>query len=76
MKIEELHINHIKLAFAEMQTREDLLDLLNYAKPLIYGNQSVPFELRQITFYANPKRSINSYKEFKIKKKSGAAENI
>ncbi|WP_051605734.1 reverse transcriptase domain-containing protein [Polaribacter sp. Hel_I_88] len=76
MKIEKEHIKYIQDEFATMQSREDFLDLLNYAKPLIYGDNYIPFELKQITYYANPKRSRKAYKEFQIKKKSGGVRTI
>jgi hypothetical protein len=76
MKIEKKHIKYIQGEFAAMQSREDFLDLLNYVKPLIYGDNYIPFELKQITYYANPKRSRKAYKEFQIKKKSGGTRTI
>jgi RNA-directed DNA polymerase len=76
MKIEKEHIKYIQNRFALMQSRTDFLDLLNYTKPLIYGEEAIKFELKQITFYANPKRSQKAYKEFQIKKKSGGARTI
>lgn len=76
MKIEKVHIKYIQDEFATMQSRADFLDLLNYAKTLIYGKEAFPFELKQITFYANPKSSNKAYKEFQIKKKSGGIRTI
>ncbi len=76
MKLEQSHIDKIKTAFEKMQTREDFLQLLNEAKLFIYGENAVPFELRQLTWYANPKLCKNRYKEFNIKKKSGAQRTI
>jgi hypothetical protein len=76
MKIEQAHIDQIRIAFEKMQTREDLLHLLNEAKPLVYGEKSIPFELKQITWYANPKLAKKRYIEFKIRKKSGAPRTI
>lgn len=76
MKQEQIHINQIRTAFKNMQTKEDLLQVLNEAKPLIYGENAVPFELKQLTYYANPKLGKKRYTEFKIKKKSGAERTI
>jgi len=76
MKTEETHIKTIKAAFEKMQTRQDLLHLLNDAKPLVYGEKAIPFELKQLTWYANPKLSNPRYKTFSIKKKSGAERTI
>lgn len=76
MKIEPSHINQIKASFEKMQTKEDLLQLLNQVKPLIYGEKTIPFDLKQLTWYANPKLSLKRYTEFKIKKKSGSERSI
>ena len=76
MKLEQTHINQIKIAFQKMQSKEDLLHLLNEAKPLVYGEKTVPFELKQLTWYANPKLGGKRYKEFKIMKRSGAFRSI
>lgn len=76
MKLEQAHIDHIRIAFEKMQTKEDFLQLLNDAKTLVYGEQAVPFELKQLTFYANPKLGIKRYTEFKINKKSGGVRYI
>ena len=76
MKQEQVHFNQIKTAFEKIQSREDLLHLLNEVKPLIYAEKAVPFELKQLTWYANPKLSGKRYTEFKINKKSGAQRSI
>ena len=76
MKIQQENIDQIISAFEKMQSKEDLLCLLNQAKPLIYGEKTIPFSLKQITYYANPKLGIKRYSEFNIKKKSGAERNI
>ena len=76
MKQEQAHIDQIRTTFEKMQSREDLLHLLNEAKPMIYGDKAVPFELKQLTWHANPKLGIKRYAEFKIKKKSGAERCI
>jgi retron-type reverse transcriptase len=76
MKQEQTHIDQIRTAFEKMQSREDLLHVLNEAKPLVYGDKAVPFELKQLTLYANPNLGRKRYAEFKIKKKSGAERCI
>ncbi len=76
MKIEQLHIDQIRIAFENMQSKEDLLQVLNEAKPLIYGEKAIPFELKQLTWYSNPKLARKRYKVFKIKKKSGSERTI
>jgi retron-type reverse transcriptase len=76
MKIEQTHLDQIKTAFEKMQSKEDLLQLLNGVKPLVYGEKAVPFDLKQLTWYANPKLGRKRYAQFIIKKKSGADRTI
>ena len=71
MKLEQTHIDQIRTAFEKMQSKEDLLQLLNEVKQLIYGEKAVPFDLKQLTWYTNPKLNRKRYTQFKIKKKSG-----
>jgi len=76
MKLEQAHIDQIRTAFEKMQSREDLLHVLNEAKPMVYGDKAIPFQLKQLTWYANPKLGRKRYTEFKVKKKSGAERSI
>ena len=76
MKPEQAHIDQIRAAFEKMESREDLLHVLNVAKPMVYGDKAVPFQLKQLTWYANPKLGRKRYTEFKVKKKSGAERSI
>ncbi|MFZ4412021.1 MAG: reverse transcriptase domain-containing protein [Bacteroidales bacterium] len=76
MKLEQAHINKIRIAFEKMQSREDFLHLMNEAKPMVYGEKAVPFELKQLTLYTNPKSGTKRYTSFKIKKKSGSERSI
>jgi len=76
MQLTPAHISKIRAAFDNMQSKEDLLTLLNEAKPFVYGEQAVPFELKQLTWYANPELGRKRYKLFTIKKKSGSDRQI
>ncbi len=76
MQLNHSHINQIRSSFFKMQSKEDLLDLLNTVKSLLYGERAIPFEIKQLTWYANPKLGRNRYREFKIKKKSGSFRTI
>lgn len=59
-----------------MQSREDLLAVLNLAKSFIYGEKAIPFKLKQLTYYSNPKLGGKRYTDFKTRKKSGGTRNI
>lgn len=74
MKSEIIHINHIKESFAEMNSKEDFLALLNYCKGLIYGGNVKPFEMKQLNYYSAGAK--NKYSAFNIRKKSGAERTI
>ncbi|MEP7269402.1 MAG: reverse transcriptase family protein [Saprospiraceae bacterium] len=76
MNIEQTHIEHIKEAFSKIQSREDLLHLMNEAKILVFGDKAIPFELKQISYYSNPNKCKNRYSQITIKKKSGADRSI
>ena len=76
MKIEKEKIVYIKSEFKKMQKRQELLALLNFANSILYGDNYIPFQLRHITYYSFSNNSRKAYKEFKIKKKSGAERVI
>ena len=76
MKLNQEHINQIKTAFKKMQNKEDLLSIMNFVKPLVYGDNFVPFDLKQLTYYANHNIRGKVYKEFQIQKKSGGYRTI
>ena len=72
MKQDQPNIDLVKTSFAKMESKEDFLALLNLAKPMIYGEKAIPFQMKQITWYSNPNAGGKRYITFKIKKKSGA----
>ena len=72
MKIEQVHIDHIRKQFAELQNKEDLVKLLNNAKNILYGEECKPVRLKSLTYYANPVLCQQRYQIFTIKKKSGS----
>lgn len=76
MKIEQQHIDQIRQNFACMQNKEDLVSLLCEAKNILYGKECKPFELKSLTYYANPALCKKRYTKFTIKKKSGSERTI
>lgn len=76
MKIEKKHKDYFRKQFAEMQTKQDLLVLLSEAKDMLYGEKTMAFQLKSLTYYANPKNCKKRYKTFTIKKKSGKERTI
>lgn len=76
MKPTNEQIDQIRSAFAALQSRKDLLNLLNQVKPILYGDKCIPFTLRQLTYYSFANTNKIRYKSFTIKKKSGAERTI
>jgi len=76
MKIEQSHKDYIKKQFAELKSKEDLVQLLSVAKIMLYCEECKPFQLKSLTYYANPKVCKKRYKTFTIKKKTGANRTI
>lgn len=72
MKIEHEQIKSIRAQFAAMETKEDLVALLSYAKKLLYGNDCKPVILKHLNYFANPDICKKRYQTFTVKKKSGA----
>lgn len=76
MKIEQADINQIRELFAQLESRDDLIVLLNVAKKILYGNEASLVRLKSLTYYANPNFSPNRYSTFTVKKKSGGERTI
>ena len=76
MKIEQTDINQIRELFAQLESRDDLIVLLNVAKKILYGNEASLIQLKSLTYYANPNFSPNRYSTFTVKKKSGGERTI
>lgn len=76
MTIEQAHIDHIRKQFADLQTKEDLVNLLSEAKKMLYAETGKPVRLQSLTYYSNPKICKKRYQSFTVKKKSGADRTI
>ena len=59
-----------------MKTREDFLALLNHAKNILVRENIIPFELKQIYYYAKLNSNCERYYKFTVQKKSGATREI
>lgn len=76
MKIQPQDRQFIKAAVGFLSTKEDLLALLNYSKKLLYGENAIPFELKQLTWYSNPTINKKRYTTFQINKKIGGKRTL
>lgn len=73
--------NCIAKAAQHLETREDLLRLLNQIKldemtECGLSDKFYPFTMKNLNYYCNPNNSFHRYKQFKIKKKSGGFRQI
>lgn len=74
--------NLIALQASQMETKEDLLNLLNQIKKAeiekmgFDSSKYYPFTEKQLNFYCNPNHTFHRYRQFKIKKKSGGFRQI
>lgn len=76
MIIEQQDIDQIRQQFAKIQTKKDLVALLNVAKGILYKKETQPFRLKDLTYHANPALNKKRYTQFSIKKKSGGERII
>jgi hypothetical protein len=81
MKLAAGQVKTIKQLFANMNSKEEFLHLLNFSKKIIYKENTKPFTITQLNFYiSKDSEKFNSnkkyYHTFEIKKKSGAIRTI
>ena len=67
----------IRKRAAELQSKEDLLLLLNeIVKDELGKDDAFSFSMQQLTYYSNPNNVHGRYRHFSIPKKSGGKRNI
>lgn len=67
----------IKKSFADLNSREDLLSLLNKVGKFLYEDKAYTISMKQLSYYANFKVSgTKRFSQFEIPKKSGAFRTI
>jgi RNA-directed DNA polymerase len=77
MTIDPHHIEAISQQFARLQTKEDLLSLLNLAKSVLFEKgEENPIKLKSLTWYANTSLDVVRYQPFTIPKKRGGERTI
>ena len=77
MSTDQQQIDIIRQQFATMQTKEELLSLLNLAKSLLFDKgDEKPIQLKSLTWYANTSLNVVRYKPFSIPKKRGGERTI
>ena len=66
----------IRQLFADMNSKKNFLELLNFSKRIIYGDKFIPFEKKQLAYYISKdsikrKNNRKTYTAFYIDKKNG-----
>ena len=76
MSTDELN-QEIERIWYSMETKQDLLKLLNLANQGLYGDKAKPYSLRQLNYHAHSKFNSKRYISFRIpKKKKGEFRTI
>jgi hypothetical protein len=68
--------NHFSEKFANLQTEEDFVNLINEAAQELYGASCYKFKLSQLRYHSNSKLNSKRYKVFQIAKKTGGIRQI
>lgn len=68
--------NEIRKELPGLQSREDLLNLLNRIKMDELGEKAHPFTLAQFNHFSHPARNCKHYRTFSIPKKRGGSRRI
>ena len=80
MDKKDIIINHkadIRKKAAEMTTKEDFLQLLNYVGTLEIGDVFKPFTEKQLVYFCDSNKRVDKrYRSFKIPKKNGKQRTI
>src|SRR5690554_1094064 len=76
MKLSQEHIDQIKTKFSALNTKNDLVALINEINCILYGEECHKLKLKQLSYYANPKLSQKRYTSFSVHKKSGGERII
>ena len=59
-----------------MQTRQDLLKVINTLKKEELNESYHPYTMRQLGWFCNPNHVFHRYRDFEIPKKSGGTRKI
>jgi RNA-directed DNA polymerase len=71
MKDDSLHTMDIRKRFANIESKTDLISLLNHVQPLVFKNPTNLITLRDLNYFSNHKICKKRYYEFSIQKKDG-----
>lgn len=76
MKTTKENIKLIQQKFGSLESKEDLVAIINDANVILYGEDAFALKLQTLTFFANPSVCKKRYTSFEVPKKSGGARTI
>lgn len=68
--------NEIKQLWPKLETKQDLLQILNKALLIVYGRNATAFTMKELNFYSYSSINPNRYFSFEIPKKNGSKRKI
>lgn len=68
--------NEIKQSWPKLETKEDLLQILNKALLIIYGANATAFTMKELNYHSYSTINPNRYFSFEIPKKNGSKRKI
>jgi len=71
MKLRKSHIEKIKSQFSDLQSKQDLVNLINEVNKILYGEDYERLTLQRFAYYCDPKLSTKRYTSFSVPKKNG-----
>jgi RNA-directed DNA polymerase len=75
MKLTQTDISFINESFKKMSDKNDFLALLNYIKPILYGEKTYFFTINDLNYHIN-NSNTDKYIVFEVRKKSGKFRTI
>jgi retron-type reverse transcriptase len=76
MEITKQHTDLISTSLKEVNSKEDIVNLLNLSGQFLFGDKHKPYSLKSISYFADHRLSNNRYTTFEIPKKSGGKRII
>jgi hypothetical protein len=76
MKIPDKKAREIKKRWDEMGSEEDFVDLINFAKRLLFPKSAYLISLRQLNYHALQRTNRFRYRSFNIPKRNGGERKI
>jgi RNA-directed DNA polymerase len=76
MKIPDRKAREIKKRWDKMASKEDFVDVVNFAKQLLFPQTNYLISLRQLNYHALQRKNKSRYRSFTIAKRNGGERKI